>query len=125
MQEPYTTTLAKVAFKRIPLVCGASPFAHKRLYIFRQRPHALRGEHGGYAEGRGGLFLALDTVADVDCERFWEGGMESDSAALAGDFCVVIAITSSFWFSPRLRRRGGGGGGGLVPLLLSSSEYTK
>lgn len=92
MQKPHTTTLAKVAFKRIPGVRGASPLAHKWLYGFGQRPHALCWEHGGYAEGGGGLFLALGAVADVDCEGFGEGGVEGDCAALAGDFGVFVFV---------------------------------
>jgi hypothetical protein len=91
MQYAHTTTLAKVAFKRISGVCFTNPFAQKWLCVFGQRPHSFRGEHSGYAEGAGGLFLAFGAVADVDCERFGEGGGEGDGAALAGDFGIFVS----------------------------------
>lgn len=112
MQHAHTTALAKVAFNRIPRVCGTNPFPHEWLYFVRERPHALRGEHGGYTESASGLFPAFGAVADVDCARFGEGGGEGDGAALAGDFGVAI-----FVFGFDFCRCGRCAGGGLVSSL--------
>lgn len=85
MKDADAALLAEVAPQSVAGVGRARPEAEMGLELVQRRPVVLGREDGGYAEGGGGLLLALGAVAAVYLERLGGGRPEGDGAALAAD----------------------------------------